>query len=592
MVSIRSIKIKNFRSIKSLDLKVEKFTVLIGQNDCGKSNILRALNLFFNNETNYKSPFNFDEDFCFNVPESQKKYGIQIELVIDLPKNYHKTNGQRIVWSKKWHRTKVADQRKYHGERVTKNKHGKEKIVKINIPDKSNVHALLDQINFVYVPAVKGSQYFDSLRGGIYELISEVAAKKLKQSSQTFERSIANHLKPLTDDISKKLNINTKLTLPRDMRNVFEKLDFQSDENSISLDNRGDGVKARHIPIILNFMARQKKNLQNKGAAPHSFIWGYEEPENNVEMSRCFEMLDDFAKLVPGEIEQLFITTHSPIFSELAAEDKGCLSHVYFNHETKTTAIENDNDNLNELMGITKFISPYIKKAKEDLDKERETRRLLEEKMKNTEKSKWLYVEDQYTQIYKISWLKIKNIDFNKDNFENTFNDNSDFEVYGLKGAGAVCGALRAKNIEMFSTKRILGLFDFDKEGVEKFCSLKNDKFWGDKILGQKKTGHHRKRTDHSHFYGALLPIPQRLSTFADLEFVNFASYVEIENLLPLKIIQNNTAFTEEPLAGGSSYFKIKGDKKHNFWKKIIDLENDNFEDFLPIFNLIDNLLE
>ena len=38
--------------------------VLFGRNDSGKSNVLRALNLFFNNETNPGLKFDFDRDFC------------------------------------------------------------------------------------------------------------------------------------------------------------------------------------------------------------------------------------------------------------------------------------------------------------------------------------------------------------------------------------------------------------------------------------------------------------------------------------------------------------------------------------------------
>ena len=41
------IEIKNFRSIRNLSISPAEFSVFVGKNDCGKSNILRALNLFF-----------------------------------------------------------------------------------------------------------------------------------------------------------------------------------------------------------------------------------------------------------------------------------------------------------------------------------------------------------------------------------------------------------------------------------------------------------------------------------------------------------------------------------------------------------------
>lgn len=63
---------------------------------------------------------------------------------------------------------------------------------------------------------------------------------------------------------------------------LFGSLDFLS-EMQISLNERGDGIKARHIPIILKFIAEKTKTLQARGNPPYTFIWGYEEPENNLE---------------------------------------------------------------------------------------------------------------------------------------------------------------------------------------------------------------------------------------------------------------------------------------------------------------------
>ena len=48
---IREIQIKNFRSIRNMTISARKHNVIVGLNDVGKSNILRALNLFFNNQT-------------------------------------------------------------------------------------------------------------------------------------------------------------------------------------------------------------------------------------------------------------------------------------------------------------------------------------------------------------------------------------------------------------------------------------------------------------------------------------------------------------------------------------------------------------
>lgn len=66
MKLIRSIEIKYFRSVHSM--RIDKFgdmTVLSGRNDVGKSNILRAMNLFFNSQTDLDTPLSFERDFNY-----------------------------------------------------------------------------------------------------------------------------------------------------------------------------------------------------------------------------------------------------------------------------------------------------------------------------------------------------------------------------------------------------------------------------------------------------------------------------------------------------------------------------------------------
>ena len=64
MIQLESVEIKYFRSIYRLRLRgLRDATVLAGRNDIGKSNVLKALNLFFNNQTDWQSPLEFTRDF-------------------------------------------------------------------------------------------------------------------------------------------------------------------------------------------------------------------------------------------------------------------------------------------------------------------------------------------------------------------------------------------------------------------------------------------------------------------------------------------------------------------------------------------------
>ena len=79
MKIIEKIELKNFRSFlgtkktnEAVIEDVKDLNIFSGSNDSGKSNILRALNLFFNNEIDNNHQFNFDTEFCM-----VKKGGVQ-----------------------------------------------------------------------------------------------------------------------------------------------------------------------------------------------------------------------------------------------------------------------------------------------------------------------------------------------------------------------------------------------------------------------------------------------------------------------------------------------------------------------------------
>ena len=139
--TIRSIHIENFRSIRSLDAELAQLVIFVGRNDCGKSNILRALNLFFNNQTNPGTDFAFEEDYNLYAPvRVRKAREIVVRVEISLPSSYHRTNGNVIIWTKRWREDGLwSEEYDYYGQRISRNRRGQEVRENVEIPDKSNV---------------------------------------------------------------------------------------------------------------------------------------------------------------------------------------------------------------------------------------------------------------------------------------------------------------------------------------------------------------------------------------------------------------------------------------------------------------------
>src|SRR5262245_33498043 len=91
---IKSIEIEGFRSIQAATLSpLTGFTSFVGKNSSGKSNVLRALNLFFNDYLEPGRPLSFGRDAYDEVPRLKKKKRIVITLSFEVPKNFRFRKG-------------------------------------------------------------------------------------------------------------------------------------------------------------------------------------------------------------------------------------------------------------------------------------------------------------------------------------------------------------------------------------------------------------------------------------------------------------------------------------------------------------------
>ena len=196
MKLIKQIEIKNFRSFGNRKqesyklIKCNDLNIISGANDSGKSNILRALNLFFNNLTDPNSFFIFERDFHRNPNPDDDDVKVQlvtIKIWFDNQKNKNKNrnNPEHVYlpaefWvSKTWKRTSTysnddqltsiekgfeREKKEYYGnflyEEGTK-KVGLRSNVKASL--QKQLTDFLHSIQFHYVPAIKDKDYFSHL---------------------------------------------------------------------------------------------------------------------------------------------------------------------------------------------------------------------------------------------------------------------------------------------------------------------------------------------------------------------------------------------------------------------------------------------
>lgn len=355
---IRLVNIKHFRSIRKLSLTAEEITTFVGKNDAGKSNILRALNLFFTNKTDSHKSFDFYSDFnIYADTYKQTAKEITVELVFKLPKSYRREEyPDTVYWKKVWRITGLhSDESNYcvlKNGRITK---------KTDFPSRSKIPFLLKSINFLYIPAVKDRDFFKELQGQLYDVLANSSDEGLHQSANGFETEINNHVSELMTDINSNFDGVNDVRLPKNLRNIFGALEFNSDE--IPLERRGDGIKIRHIPMMLSFIALKQRSTGGRTAIRPQ-IWAFEEPENNVEFLTCFELNKQLVDAA-NQHTQIFITTHSPaiysIDSTLSENSNLKAARYYVDKEGHdTTANSAGEDELHGHIGFLQLITPMI----------------------------------------------------------------------------------------------------------------------------------------------------------------------------------------------------------------------------------------
>lgn len=113
----------------------------------------------------------------------------------------------------------------------------------------------------------------------------------------------------INDEFEKVTGIKNSLTTPQKLNELYQTMHVTTKYrgSNIDLNKRGDGIRVRYLPSILNYIAKESKKR---------YIWGFEEPENSLEYNMTLSMADSFVLDYSNE-SNIFITSHSPAFISL-----------------------------------------------------------------------------------------------------------------------------------------------------------------------------------------------------------------------------------------------------------------------------------
>lgn len=348
---IDRVEINYFRSVYSVSLaKCKDVNVLVGNNDAGKSNILKALNLFFNNNTDPHIEFDFLKDLNRTREEQARAAKGRMSVWIKVHFNNFlkwKSLPDEFWVKRSWNRYESRPTDSYSDEIAS-----------------TTLYRFLNKIRFHYIPAVRSRDIFSDLLADLHDTLLQDESLGLKGSSQDLVDDLHIITEGMSEKIKARLGIDSTIEIPESLRDLFRALDFSTryGEFQIPLNMRGDGIQSRHLPFILDYIA-------SKSSQYH--IWGYEEPENSLELSKSFEMSKDFVESFSRET-QIYLTTHSPAFYDISGHraSKWYIENVYDEIEeinyTSATPINATHD-VDKSMGLLTVIAPRMRTANEEL---------------------------------------------------------------------------------------------------------------------------------------------------------------------------------------------------------------------------------
>lgn len=595
---IEKIEIQYFRSIYKVSIdNIGSINIFTGKNDVGKSNILKALNLFFNNCISEIGDYNFMQNYNLKRLEEVRKdtvkgkQFIQIKITFRRGKQYEKTLPEKFIVSKKWNRDSDIPQVSDNIEMLLK----KNKKT-YNDRNKASLTRYLNGLKYIYIPAIKDKLIFEDMIKRLQNTVYNrklVGNYELSDTMDSLYQNVVNTTRELSDEFKKATNIVSMIATPTEVDQLYKTLKIitKVENSTVGLEDRGDGIRVRYIPSILNYISLN---------ASENYIWGFEEPENSLEFNLARKMANDFYSIYKKN-SLIFVTTHSPAFIDIGYMDEGrgyrCYKEdnvteiVDFHNADKLTALE-------EELGYAYILKKQFDEYKEMTIRNEEMRLTVENlqaELKISQKPVLLTEGKTDAKILNIAWEKLYGMecpfDIKSCNLlEEDSNDNA------VAGASVLKKILCSTRFD--SNKIVIGLFDNDKAGLEEF-KLDANYLYADNKLWKE---HKNKKG-----YAFVIPTNEVLEEIAKIKNLSIEFLFDEEclkkevngkklNFLPSKSVHIINGITVSSEVASDKYWyysKIEDTTKTQFAFDVVPtFEKEKFENFRLIFSVVLDILE
>ena len=326
---ISGLRIQNFRSCRAVELPgLDKLTVLVGANNTGKSNVLKALSLFFTGflEGDRGGALEMARDY--GGPPKHKRF-VQVDVEFQLEDTFHFNKalshaqdlvGTGCAFRKRWEldaprpRLLRADALGGHYEPL----HGE---------DERSAEQFLALTDFRFIPTgVDPVEMMLSVRPGVMgQIARSVAQSAAKKGAGAQGTDLLQRLRdaadqligPIGEGLAKHVPGLARVTLdiPERLSDLVLSvgLEVQTQQGArLAGDLQGAGVQSR---LMYALAALADTAFSLRFGWRQAVIWAVEEPEHSLHTNLEYEVVDFFKETASRKAFQVVASTHSEIMA-------------------------------------------------------------------------------------------------------------------------------------------------------------------------------------------------------------------------------------------------------------------------------------
>lgn len=327
---INSIEISNFRSCRETKLEeLSNFNVLTGRNNTGKSNVLRALSLFFNDEIEPGEKIDLGRDY--SGPKRSRQI-VEIELDFSIPSDFGTSRQNRNIFDKigrKFNIKKIWTTSESGAIEVTG-----EKANRANDDLTDQGERVINLFNFRYIQAHRDPS--DLLSHENEEIMTEILRRyksSISLSSEEFEglddvlEGLSQHAQDYVNPVGERLaeQITGIDSIELDVPSSFSDLalllgyTLRLDRGAGYSDYlHGSGVQSS---LMFQMLVLSDTQYSKYFGSKQGTIWCVEEPECFLHTQLQADLASFFSEAASNNDDyniQIFSSTHSDIFMQYA----------------------------------------------------------------------------------------------------------------------------------------------------------------------------------------------------------------------------------------------------------------------------------